>query len=199
MLESTGASALIVYPGLTSDKLSLLVVDDPQIGFARAMRLFYRSYPESSPGVEKSAHVADGVNIPSGCYIGHNAVISNGTKLGENTEIHAGAFIGKNVTIGENCRIYQNVTICNDIEIGNEVVVYPNAVLGSEGFGYALEKGRHTKIPQVGNVIIEDYVEIGAGTTVDRATLGATVIGRGAIIDNLVQSYCQSIISKNGN
>ncbi|UCE67315.1 MAG: UDP-3-O-(3-hydroxymyristoyl)glucosamine N-acyltransferase [Candidatus Zixiibacteriota bacterium] len=187
LLEKTKASALIVYPGLKSDTCSLLILDDPQLGFARAMRLFYSPYPEVNPGVEKSAIIAEGINVPSDCYIGHNAVISSGVGIGNGVEIHAGAFVGENVKIGDGSRLYQNVTVCRDVMIGGQVVIYPNAVIGSEGFGYAREDNRHVKIPQIGTVIIEDYVEIGAGTTIDRATLGATVIGKGAIIDNLVQ------------
>jgi UDP-3-O-[3-hydroxymyristoyl] glucosamine N-acyltransferase len=187
MLDTTRASALIVYPGLRSETRSLLIVDDPQIGFARAMRMFYRSYPEVRPGIRKTAIIADDVKVPTDCHIGHNVIISTGARIGAGTEIHPGAFIGEKTVIGERCKIYQNVTVCSEVEIGNEVVIYPNAVIGSEGFGYAKENNRHLKIPQVGKVIIADYVEIGAGTTVDRATLGATIIGKGAIIDNLVQ------------
>jgi UDP-3-O-[3-hydroxymyristoyl] glucosamine N-acyltransferase len=186
-LDKTGASALIVYPGLKSKSLSLLTVDDPQLGFARAMRLFYDPYPPVEPGIDKSAHIAEDVRIPSGCYIGVNAVISAGARIGEGVEIHANACIGERATIGDRSRIYQNVTICREVTIGKQVVIYPHAVIGSDGFGYAREAGRHLKIPQVGTVIIEDFVEIGAGTTIDRATLGATIIKEGAIIDNLVQ------------
>ncbi len=187
LLETTKASALIVYPGLKSETCSLLIVDDPQLGFARAMRLFYKPYPDVNPGIEKNAFIAEGVDVASDCYIGHNAVISSGVRIGKGVEIHAGTFIGENVRIGDGSKLYQNVTVCRDVLIGNHAVIYPNAVIGSEGFGYARENNRHMKIPQAGTVIIEDDVEIGAGTTVDRATLGATVIGKGAIIDNLVQ------------
>jgi UDP-3-O-[3-hydroxymyristoyl] glucosamine N-acyltransferase len=187
LLETTRASALIVYPGLESDRCSLLIADDPQLGFARAMRLFYNPYPEVKPGVENNATIAPDVQVSSDCYIGNNAVISPGVRLGKGVEIHAGTFIGENVEIGDGSRFYQNVTVCRDVRIGSHVVIYPNAVIGSDGFGYARENNRHIKIPQVGTVIVEDYAEIGAGTTVDRATLGATVIGKGAIIDNLVQ------------
>ncbi len=187
LIETANASALIVYPGLKSDKCSLLIADDPQLGFARAMRLFYRCYPEVKPGIANSAVIAKSVKIPPDCFIGPNAVILSGVRVGKSVEINAGSFIGENATIGDGSRIYQNVTVCNEIVIGKNVVIYPNAVIGSDGFGYAREKGNHLKIPQAGTVIIEDNVEIGAGTTIDRATLGATVIGKGAIIDNLVQ------------
>jgi len=181
------ASAMIAYPGFESKRLPLLVIKDPHLGFARAMRIFHRSYPQVSPGRDRSAVVAGDVKIPPGAYIGENAVILRGVSLGEGTEIHAGAFIGENVALGQNCRIFQNVTIRENVKIGNNVVIYSNAVIGSDGFSYCWDGERHLKIPQAGTVIIEDDVEIGAGTTIDRATLGETVIGRGAIIDNLVQ------------
>lgn len=187
LIETTNASALIVFPGLKSDRCSLLIADDPQLGFACAMRLFYRCYPEVKPGIANSAVIAEGVKISPDSYIGPNAVISSGVRIGERVEINAGSFIGENTTIGDGSKIYQNVTVCHKIVIGKNVVIYHNVVIGSDGFGYAREKGNHLKIPQAGTVIIEDYAEIGAGTTIDRATLGATIIGKGAIIDNLVQ------------
>ncbi len=186
-LETTNASALIVFPGMKTDRCSLLISDDPQLGFARAMRLFYRSYPEVMPGIGGSAVIAEGIKISSDSFVGSNAVITSGVSIGKGVEIHAGSYIGENAVIGDGCKIYQNVTICRETTIGKNVVIYPNVVIGSDGFGYAKEANRHLKIPQAGTVIIEDDVEIGAGTTIDRATLGATVVGKGAIIDNLVQ------------
>ncbi len=186
-LATTKASALIVFPGLESDKHSLLVVGDPYLGFAKAMRLFYRSFLPTTPGKHKTASIADDVEIPKDCYIGEFAVISRGARIGEGTEIHAGSFIGEDTVIGKSCRILQNVTLRERVTIGDNVVIYPGVVIGSDGFGYARTADGHLKIPQAGTVIIEDNVEIGAGTTIDRATLGETVIGKGAIIDNLVQ------------
>lgn len=187
LIETTKASALIVYQGLKSSTIPLLVVKNPYLGFARAMRMFYISYPAVTPGVAASAVVSDDVKVPDDAYIGHNVVISKGVRLGRSVVIHAGAFFGKNTAIGNNCYIFPNVTILENIEIGDNVVIYPNAVIGSDGFGYCWDGSRHLKIPQAGSVVIEDDVEIGAGTTIDRATLGQTVIGKGTIIDNLVQ------------
>lgn len=186
-LSSTRASAVIVYPGLESDRHSLLVTKDPYLAFAMVMRLFYKALPEIKPGVESTAIIPEDVVVPDTCYIGHHVVVSSGVRVGHNTAIHAGSFIGESTAIGDDCVIFQNVTIRENITIGNRVVVYPNAVIGSDGFGYAWDGTRHVKIPQAGSVRIEDDVEIGAGSTIDRATLGATVIGRGTIIDNLVQ------------
>jgi UDP-3-O-[3-hydroxymyristoyl] glucosamine N-acyltransferase len=185
--ESSQASALIAYPSFDDKEHSLLILKDPHLGFARAMRLFYRLYPTVEPGIARGACIADGVTIPSSAHIGHNAVISTGVRIGEKSVISAGAFIGENSLVGENCYIFPNVTIRENIKIGNNVVIYPNVVIGSDGFSYCWDGQQHIKIPQAGTVIIEDDVEIGAGTTIDRATLGETFIGRGAIIDNLVQ------------
>jgi UDP-3-O-[3-hydroxymyristoyl] glucosamine N-acyltransferase len=149
--------------------------------------MFYKVFSTVSPGIEKTAVISDDVSIPGDCYIGHNAVISKGVHIGKGVEILAGAFISEDATIGDNCRIFQNVVIRERVMIGADVTIYPNAVIGSDGFGYCWDGSCHIKIPQAGTVIIEDGVEIGAGTTIDRATMGATVIGKGTIIDNLVQ------------
>jgi UDP-3-O-[3-hydroxymyristoyl] glucosamine N-acyltransferase len=186
-LDSTRASALIVYQDLQGDRLPLLVMKNPYLGFTLAMRIFHRCHPDLAPGVAPSAAVSPDVRLPANVHIGENAVLSGGVCLGDGAAIMAGAFIGANVSIGAECRIYPNVTIRENVKIGDRVVIYPNAVIGSDGFGYCWDGQRHIKIPQVGTVVIEDDVEIGAGTTIDRATLGATIIGRGAIIDNLVQ------------
>ena len=186
-LKTTKASAVIVYPGLESADQSLLVAKDPYLAFALVMRLFFRLYPPFKPGIEKTAVVPDDVVIPESSYIGHHVVLSPGVTIGENSAVFAGAFIGEKSSVGDNSRVFQNVTIREEIKIGDNVTIYPNVVIGSDGFGYSWDGSKHVKIPQAGIVIIEDDVEIGAGTTIDRATIGATVIGRGSIIDNLVQ------------
>jgi len=186
-IETTKAPALIAYPGLESKKHSLLVIKDPYLGFARAMRIFHPLYPKTNPGISPAAHISEGAAIPASVSVGPNAVISAGSSIGERTVIGAGAFIGENTILGENCYIFPNVTVRENIRIGNNVVIYPNAVIGSDGFGYCWDGSAYLKIPQAGTVVIEDDVEIGAGTAIDRATLGETRIGRGAIIDNLVQ------------
>jgi len=186
-IDSTRASAVIVYPGLQSLDRSLLIAKNPHLAFALVMRMFFRPFPELKPGVEKTAVIPEDVFVPESSYVGHHVVISSGARIGENVAIYAGAFIGENTDIGEGSVIFQNATIREKIKIGKNVVIYPNAVIGSDGFGYSWDGSRHLKIPQAGTVVVEDDVEIGAGTTVDRATLGATIIGKGTIIDNLVQ------------
>lgn len=179
--------AVIVPPGIKSDKHSLLVKADPYLGFGLAMRLFYPDHDRPEPEIKGTAVVAKSARVGAGVYIGHQAVIEDSAVIGEGTVIHPGVYIGKNSTIGKDCFIYPHVTIMHDVTIGNRVAIYANAVVGSDGFGYARSGGGFVKIPQSGTVVIEDDVEIGAGTTVDRATIGETRIGTGAILDNLVQ------------
>jgi UDP-3-O-[3-hydroxymyristoyl] glucosamine N-acyltransferase len=187
LAASSKASAMLAYPNFECENRSLLILKDPYLGFARAMRHFYRLYPQADPGVAQTAVIAEDVKVPPSAHIGHHVVISRGVRIGEETVIQPGTFVGENVTLGNKCYIFSNVSIRENVKIGNGVVIYPNVVIGSDGFGYCWDGAKHVKIPQVGTVIIEDDVEIGAGTTIDRATLGETVIGRGAIIDNLVQ------------
>jgi len=177
----------IVPPGIESDKHSLLVMKDPYLGFGLAMRLFHTDHYRPKPEIMASAVIPENAEIGKYVYIGHNVTIGDEVKIGDNCTIHPGVYIGKKSVIGSDCFIYPNVVIMHDVIIGDRVAVYANAVIGSDGFGYAKSKDGFVKIPQVGTVVIEDDVEIGAGTTIDRATLGETRIGTGTIIDNLVQ------------
>jgi UDP-3-O-[3-hydroxymyristoyl] glucosamine N-acyltransferase len=186
-IDTSRASAFISYPKLELPDRHLLVVKDPYLGFARTMRLFYRAYPEVKPGIDASASISEGAVLPAKISIGPHAVVSAGVTIGDDSVIGAGAYIGANSSLGSNCHIFPNVTIRENIRIGNGVVIYPNAVIGSDGFGYCWDGNSYVKIPQAGTVVIGDDVEIGAGTTIDRATLGETYIGKGCIIDNLVQ------------
>jgi UDP-3-O-[3-hydroxymyristoyl] glucosamine N-acyltransferase len=187
MLADCVCSAIIAPPGISSDRHSLLLKDDPYLGFALAMRLFYPDHHHPKPKIEKTAVVAESVALGRDVYIGHNAVIDENAKIGDRSVIHAGVYIGANSAIGKDCFIYPKAVIMHDVNIGDRVAVYASAVIGSDGFGYAKSDKGPVKIPQVGTVVIEDDAEIGAGTTIDRATLGETRIGSGAILDNLVQ------------
>jgi len=179
--------AAIVPPGVESDKHSLLVKSDPYLGFGLAMRLFYPDHDRPKPKIEPTAVIAESAKIGANAYIGHHVVIEENAVIGEGTVIHPGVYVGKGTSIGQDCFIYPHVTIMHRVTIGDRVAIYANAVVGSDGFGYARNGEGFLKIPQSGIVAIEDDVEIGAGTTIDRATIGETRIGTGAIIDNLVQ------------
>ena len=183
---SSKASAVIVKKGIKGISISMLVVDNPQYTFARALEVFHVK-PYSPSGVSDKAFICSDVKMGDDVSIHPHAYISSNVELGARVSISPGVFIGEGVSIGDGSFIYPNVTIRENVKIGKNVIVYSGAVIGSDGFGYVPEKGMHYKIPQVGGVIIEDNVEIGANTTIDKATVGNTIIGCGTKIDNLVQ------------
>jgi len=190
-VADTSASAVVVsrdYPVSTRpDGTSLIVVEDPYEAFARAMAIFAPAGDVVSDGVHPSAVVAGSATLGEGISIGANVVVMEDATIGDGTTIHAGSFVGRSAAVGRETTIYPNVTIRNGCVLGDRVIVHPGTVIGSDGFGFALSGCSHTKVPQIGNVVIEDDVEIGANVCVDRATLGSTRICRGSKIDNLVQ------------
>jgi len=141
---------------------------NPQWAFAQILALLDQARQHHPKGIDSKAHV------------------ESTATLGRGTIVYPGCYIGHNVRIGENCLIYPNVVIREDCQIGNRVIIQPGAVVGSDGYGFATQKGKHHKIPQIGRVVVEDDVEIGANVTIDRATTGETRIGAGTKIDNLV-------------
>jgi UDP-3-O-[3-hydroxymyristoyl] glucosamine N-acyltransferase len=165
----------------------LLIARDPRLAFARAATLLVPPR-RHEPGVHSTAILHHSVRLGKGVAIQPHAVLTEGVVVGDRSRIGPGAAIGNDVTIGSNCNIAANVTIYPGVRIGNDVIVHGGAVLGADGFGYVrdAETGRYEKFPQVGSLIIEDDVEIGANATIDRGALGATIIGRGVKIDNLV-------------
>jgi UDP-3-O-[3-hydroxymyristoyl] glucosamine N-acyltransferase len=165
---------------------AMLRVKQPQIALVQLLLLFHPR-PPASPGVHPTAIVAPDARVDPTAAVGALAVIERGAVLGPRVRIHPLAFVGPNVEVGEDTEIHPTVVLVDGVRIGRRVIVHPGAVIGSDGFGYVFDSGAHQKIPQVGTVVIEDDVEIGANTTIDRATLGATVIRRGTKIDNLVQ------------
>jgi UDP-3-O-[3-hydroxymyristoyl] glucosamine N-acyltransferase len=183
--EAGRASALIVPLAVTSSSKPLVRVANPRLAFARALALLYpaRRLPA---GVHPSAVIGEGVTLDPGAAVGAGAVIEKGARLGADTQVHSLAYVGEGVSIGEGCTIHPNATLYAGVRLGDRVIVHAGAVIGGDGFGYARDGERHVKIPHVGAVVIEDDVEIGCNTTIDRGTTGATVIGRGTKIDNLV-------------
>ena len=186
-LAACRAGAIIVHPGLEHElDRPLLLASNPYLAFAKVLAWFaeetaaeYGVSPEAH--VDPQAMVAEDVAISPGCVIGAGAVIGRGSRL------HPNVVIYPDVVIGEDCLLYANVTVREKCRLGNRVILQPGAVIGSDGFGYAPDGEVYYKIPQVGRVILEDDVEIGACACVDRGTLGDTRIGRGCKIDNLVQ------------
>ncbi|HDO23452.1 MAG TPA: UDP-3-O-(3-hydroxymyristoyl)glucosamine N-acyltransferase, partial [Nitrospirae bacterium] len=186
-IAESAASAVLVekFYDRFESKIQLKV-PNPVFAFARALELFYIK-KETPKGIMKGALVENGANIEEKSSVYPNAYICSGAEIGEGTVIFPNVYLGKGARTGRNCVIYPGVVIRENVMIGNDVIIHANAVIGSDGFGYVPEAGRHYKIPQVGAVKIGDNVEIGAGVTIDRATTGTTSIGDGTKIDNLVQ------------
>jgi UDP-3-O-[3-hydroxymyristoyl] glucosamine N-acyltransferase len=166
-------------------KIPSLVVKNPRLAFAQALRLFHER-PYVPGGISERAVVGTGVVLGPDPTVHAYAVISDGARIGCRVTLYPGVFIGANSVIGDDVVIHPNVTILESVAIGSRVIIHSGTVIGSDGFGFVTDGGRHHKIPQVGGVIIEDDVEIGAICTVDRATLGNTVIRKGTKLDNMV-------------
>jgi UDP-3-O-[3-hydroxymyristoyl] glucosamine N-acyltransferase len=178
-----------------SSRKVFLISDHPKLAFARAARMLYGDSSDSPPvrdqeqgSVHPTSVVHSGAVLAAGVRVGERAVIGEGAQIGANTQIGAGCAIGEHVTIGRDCVIYANVTMYPGTTLGDRVIVHAGAVLGSDGFGYVRDRksGRYEKFPQVGRLVVEDDVEIGANATIDRGALDETRIRRGAKIDNLV-------------
>ena len=185
-LESSKASAVILKKEIEGLKASMLVADNPQLVFAKVLEVFYGK-PYKSSGISDKAIIGENVNIGDDVSIYPSAYIGSNVTLGARVTISPGAYIGDEVLIDDDSYIHPNVTIREKVKLGKNVTVHAGSVIGCDGFGYVFEKGTHHKIPQVGGVIIEDDVEIGANVIIDRATVGNTIIGAGTKIDNLVQ------------
>ncbi|MGE5311648.1 MAG: UDP-3-O-(3-hydroxymyristoyl)glucosamine N-acyltransferase [Nitrospirota bacterium] len=186
LAKQTAAGALIVPPGMEDLERPLLVSPNPYLAFAQALALF-NERPRAALGVSPKAHLDDGVRLGEGVSIQPLAYVGEGVIIGDRVTLHGGAYVGAGVEIGDDTFIHPNVTILDHCIIGKRVIIHSGTVVGSDGFGFAQDGGRHVKIPQTGIVRIDDDVEIGANCAIDRATLGMTWIQRGAKIDNLVQ------------
>lgn len=187
-LSSTKAGAVIVKQSdvLADASTSFLVLADPYVGFAKVAQLFDTT-PKSAEGIHKTAVVDPTAVIETGVAIGAHAVIEAGARICENAQIGAGCFVGKNAIIGKRTKLWANVTIYHECVIGDDCLFQSGSVIGSDGFGYANERGTWVKIPQLGRVIIGNHVEIGASTAIDRGAIDDTVISDNVIIDNQVQ------------
>ncbi len=174
------ASSAGGLPGRT-----VLVCANPYAAFARVLQAFHPPR-RRAPGVHPSAVVEPGASLAPSATVGPCAVVGEGTTLGEGSQVDAGCVLGRNCKVGRDCHLFPRVVLYDDTELGDRVILHSGVVLGSDGFGYAQENGRHLKIPQVGRVVVEDDVEIGANSTVDRGALDETRIGAGSKIDNLV-------------
>lgn len=190
-IYQTQASAVIVESSFSPKKSvnpSLLKVKDPYSAFTQLLELVSEEIISSKEGIDPSAFISPSSKIGEGCYIGPFAYIGDGVKIGDNVKIFPHAYIGDFATVGDNTCIFPQATIYHACTVGSDCIVHAGACIGSDGFGFApQEDGSFKKIPQTGNVVIENKVEIGANTCIDRATVGHTTIREGAKLDNLVQ------------
>jgi len=177
--------------------MAVIGVENPTLAFEVIVDHFGPPRLRVRPGVHRSAVIGAGVKWNrENVFVGGNAVIEEGAEIGDGCEIHAGAFIGREARLGPHCVVHANAVIKHRCVLGSRVIIHSGSVIGSDGFGYELKDGRHVKIEQVGIVQIDDDVEIGSCTTVDRARFGRTWIGEGTKIDNLVQIAHNCIIGK---
>jgi UDP-3-O-[3-hydroxymyristoyl] glucosamine N-acyltransferase len=184
--EQSAATAIIVGKGIKSSKKILIRVPDARIAFAKALALFF---PERkfAAGIHPTAIIASSAQVDASAHIGPHCVVGERVRIGARAVLQAGNFVGDDSKLGNDVNLFPGVTLYPRTEIGQRVRIHANTVIGSDGFGYVQDKGIHRKVPQIGNVLIGDDVEIGAGVTVDRGALDSTVIGKGTKIDNLVQ------------
>lgn len=184
---AAGMAAAILAPSRFKETTKpILLVKNPRLAMAKLLRLFY---PELAhrPGIAPSAIVAATAQIDPSATIGPGCVVEDGASIGPRTILYALVYVGPGSRIGAGCQIFPHVTIYGRVRIGDRVRIHAGSVIGSDGYGYAFDGSQHVKIPQIGGVIIEDDVEIGANVTVDSGTLTPTIIGKGTKIDNLVQ------------
>ena len=196
-LENTQASAVLIsaqeVEGFTGNAL---VLNDPYVGFARVSQLLDTT-PKAAIGIHDSAIIHPSAKLAEGVAIGANAVIGENVILSENVQVGPGCVIGQDCILGSGTRLWANVTLYHDVQLGQDCIIHSAAVIGSDGFGYANERGLWIKIPQTGGVRIGNRVEIGASTTVDRGAIEHTQIHDGVILDNQVQIAHNDIIGEN--
>ncbi len=190
-LYTTKASLVIVNESLQLQKnipATLVRVKDAYSAFATLLTTYQNVKAQQRKGIETPSHIASTATLGTDVFVGAFAYIGEKVSIGNNSKIFPGAYIAENVSIGTNTTIHAGVKIYEDCVIGNDVIIHAGTVIGSDGFGFAPQPdGSYQKVPQIGNVIIEDQVEIGANTTIDRATMGSTIIKKGVKLDNLIQ------------
>jgi UDP-3-O-[3-hydroxymyristoyl] glucosamine N-acyltransferase len=184
--EAGNATAVITPKNFSSTKKILIRVDNPRVAFAKAVAIFFPE-PKLPAGVHPSAVVAKSAQVAATAHIGPLCTVGERVKIGAGVELLAGVHIGDDSVIGDATKIFPNVSIYARTQVGKRVRIHSGAVIGADGYGYVFDAGIHRKVPQIGHVVIADDVEIGANACIDRGALGATSIGRGTKIDNLVQ------------
>lgn len=195
-LKTTRAGVVLINDGLINDdatvslndKQALILVENARGAMGQLLQMVSKAMFPAKKGIEQPSFITEGVAIPEDAYVGAFAYIGRNVRLGAGVQIYPNVYIGDNVTIGEGTILYAGVKVYANCQIGKQCILHAGVVVGSDGFGFEPDaQGVNQKIPQIGNVIIEDDVEIGANTTIDRAMMGSTVVHKNAKIDNLVQ------------
>ena len=190
-LPQTGASVVLMTDSIEfsgSTNATLIRVENARAAMGQLLALVAKAMNPAKQGIEQPSFISEGVTVPEDAYVGAFAYIGKNVQLGKGVQIYPHTYIGDNVRIGDNTILYSGVKVYYNCVVGNDCILHAGVVIGSDGFGFEPDaKGVNQKLPQIGNVIIEDDVEIGANTTVDRAMMGSTIVHRNAKIDNLVQ------------
>ena len=190
-LPNTNASVVLMTESIAFDgetRATLIRVENARAAMGQLLALVAKAMNPAKQGIEQPSYISEGVAVPEDAYVGAFAYIGKNVQLGKGVQIYPHTYIGDNVKIGDHTILYSGVKIYYNCQVGNDCILHAGAVVGSDGFGFEPDaKGINQKLPQIGNVIIEDDVEIGANTTIDRAMMGSTVVRRNAKIDNLVQ------------
>ncbi len=197
LLTSSKATVIIIPRSMSCPGKTVIRVDNPSVAFTQAINLMLKDTPKYHPsGIHASAVISPQAKLGRNVSVGPLAVIEAGAVVGEGTIIHAGCYVGHQVSIGKDCLLYPHVSLREHVSIGDRAIIHNGAVIGSDGYGFVPANGMHMKIPQVGTVIVQDDVEIGANVTIDRARFDKTVIGEGTKIDNLVHIAHNVIVGK---
>lgn len=199
-IYTTKSSAVLVSSDFVAEhpvNCTLIRVADPYATVARLMDMASKVMQPNPTGVEQPCFIAEGVEIPADAYIGAFAYIAKGAKIGAGAKIYPQCYVGENAIVGENTILYSGVKVYHHCHVGNNCILHSGVVIGADGFGFAPVDGHYNKIPQMGNVVLCDDVEIGANTTIDRATMGSTVVNKGTKLDNLIQVAHNCVIGEN--
>ncbi|MDE6859671.1 MAG: UDP-3-O-(3-hydroxymyristoyl)glucosamine N-acyltransferase [Duncaniella sp.] len=189
-IYTTASSVVLVRRDFVAEQpvgATLIRVDDPYATVAHLLDMVSKMSQVEKRGVESPSFVAEGVNVPEDAYVGAFAYVGAGARIGAGAKIYPQAYVGCGCEIGEGTILYPGVKVYDGCKIGKNCIIHSGAVIGADGFGFAPVDGHYEKIPQTGNVVVDDDVEIGANTTIDRAMMGSTRIGRGTKLDNLIQ------------
>jgi len=197
LLEKTKGSCAVVPEGIEKAPIPIIKCKNPNLAFKKAAELILPRHIPHPKGIHKTASISENVKLGKDVSIGAYACLEDGSEIGDGTVIYAHCYIGCSTKIGSACVIYPNVSIREDVKIGDRVIIHPGCVIGADGFGYERTERGHEKIPHIGDVIIEDDVELGACVIVDRAKISHTKIQKGTKIDNLVQVAHNVTIGKN--